>query len=64
MFEDGEQYCKEWYTVYISKSFINILLAVWIALGNWFIQEIFNCKFIFLTHFFRYWQIQKHQEHL
>jgi hypothetical protein len=35
MFEDGEQYCKEWYTVYVSQNFINIILALWIALVNW-----------------------------
>ena len=44
LFEDGEQYCKEWYTVYVSQNFINYILALWIAIVNWSIQEIFNCK--------------------
>lgn len=35
LFEDGEQYCKEWYTVYVSQNFINYILALWIALVNW-----------------------------
>jgi hypothetical protein len=42
LFEDGEKYCQEWYTVYVSQNFINIILALWIALVNWGIQEIFN----------------------
>lgn len=49
LFEDGEQYCKEWYTVYISENFINIILALWIATVNWCIQEIFNCKLISIS---------------
>lgn len=46
-FENGEQYCKEWFIVYISQGTVNFLLALWIAFGNWCIQEIFNCKLYF-----------------
>lgn len=45
LFEDGEAYCKEWFIVYISQGYVNFLLALWIAFGNWCIQEIFNCKY-------------------
>jgi hypothetical protein len=45
LFEDGERYCQQWYTIYVSQNFINIILALWIALVNWSIQEIFNCKY-------------------
>jgi hypothetical protein len=48
IFENGEAYCKEWYVVYFSQGYINFLLALWIAFGNWCIQEIFNRKFNFL----------------
>lgn len=35
LFEDGEAYCKEWFIVYISQGYVNFLLALWIAFGNW-----------------------------
>ena len=41
-FEDGEQYCKEWYLLYGLQDYVIIFLAVYIALVNWLLQEVFD----------------------
>lgn len=42
LFKNGEAYCRSWYIVYFSQDYVNFLQALWIAFGNWAIQEIFN----------------------
>jgi len=41
IFPDGEQYCKEWYDVYIQSEFTAPFLGAWIALTNIAITIIF-----------------------
>jgi hypothetical protein len=37
-FEDGEQYCKNWYTQFFFADYVNFIQAAWIAIVNYVVQ--------------------------
>jgi len=37
-FEDGEQYCKNWYTQYVFADYVTFIQAAWIAIVNYVVQ--------------------------
>lgn len=42
LFADGEQHCKEWYQLYSLQDYVPLFLAIFIALVNWLLQEVFD----------------------
>lgn len=45
LFEDGEQYCKEWYFSYFFTEYVGFMLAAFIAIVNYTVQQVFEGKF-------------------
>ena len=43
-FEDGEQYCKNWYITYFFTDYVNFMQAAWVAVVNYVVQQTFNSK--------------------
>lgn len=37
LFPDGEQYCKDWYSIFFQTRFITLAVGLWIGLTNFFI---------------------------
>jgi len=37
-FEDGNQYCKQWYISYFFSDYVNFIQAAWVAIVNYAVQ--------------------------
>ena len=44
LFEDGSKYCQTWYFSYFFTEYINFILAGFIAVVNYIIQQTFEGK--------------------
>jgi hypothetical protein len=42
IFGDGEQYCRQWYSVYSQNQYQSEILGCWIAVTNILLQIIFK----------------------
>lgn len=42
LFEDGEKYCRTWYFSYFFTEYINFILAAFIAVVNYIVQQTFE----------------------
>jgi hypothetical protein len=40
LFPDGEQYCKDWYGIYVQTQWCTLAVGLWIGLTNFFITLI------------------------